>query len=460
MINRLFSSQFRINIVSGTVTTAINAVVMVIAYPVYLHFLGYEKYGVWLVLATVLTFAQLGNLGIGPAVMKLVAEDYGRGDIEGIQHYVTTALGLLCISGTIMLIMILLFRGRIIAAFKLSGSDAEVVSSLVPYIGVLSIYVFVVQVFNGTLSGLGRMDLANYIQALARLVSVCVVAILLYKGFGILSLLIGNTASYIFNHSVSLFYIRRIARIRLLQTANLDAHRCKRLLHFGGGVFGGTVISMLGNPFNKLMLSRYAGVFTVPIYEIAFNGAMQIRGLIEAGFRAFMPESSRVTAEVTTRSIDRMTVLNRRAMKLIFLFGIPMYIAMFIFATPLLRIWLREGFIQSISLAFRIMLVATFISLLGVPPFYFLMGMGRVRGIFVAKCITWLTCMVLVTMIAVNTNYLSAPILSLCLIISWFLSSAYLIWLFRSAMRNYEKIVPSIEDIKSDALNRYVGSAS
>jgi len=73
MINRLFSSQFRINIVSGTVTTAINAVVMVIAYPVYLHFLGYEKYGVWLVLATVLTFAQLGNLGIGPVVMKLVA---------------------------------------------------------------------------------------------------------------------------------------------------------------------------------------------------------------------------------------------------------------------------------------------------------------------------------------------------------------------------------------------------
>jgi len=51
MIRKLFSSQLRINMVSGVVTTAINAVVMFIAYPVYLHFLGYEKYGVWLVLS-------------------------------------------------------------------------------------------------------------------------------------------------------------------------------------------------------------------------------------------------------------------------------------------------------------------------------------------------------------------------------------------------------------------------
>ena len=63
MIRKLFSSQLRINMVSGVVTTVVNIVVLAIAYPVYLHFLGYEKYGVWLVLATILKFAQLGDLG-------------------------------------------------------------------------------------------------------------------------------------------------------------------------------------------------------------------------------------------------------------------------------------------------------------------------------------------------------------------------------------------------------------
>ena len=65
MIRRLFSTQLRINILSGVATSVVNVVLLAIAFPLYLHFLGYEKYGVWLVLATVLSFAQLGNLGIG-----------------------------------------------------------------------------------------------------------------------------------------------------------------------------------------------------------------------------------------------------------------------------------------------------------------------------------------------------------------------------------------------------------
>lgn len=63
MIRKLFYSQLRINMVSGFLTTCVNVIVLVIAYPLYLHFLGYEKYGVWFVFATVLSFAQLGNIG-------------------------------------------------------------------------------------------------------------------------------------------------------------------------------------------------------------------------------------------------------------------------------------------------------------------------------------------------------------------------------------------------------------
>ena len=84
MLRKIFSSQLRLNMASGVVVTVINAVAMMAAFPIYLHFLGYERYGVWLVLATVLSFAQLGNLGIGQAVMKLVAEEHGRGDIEAM----------------------------------------------------------------------------------------------------------------------------------------------------------------------------------------------------------------------------------------------------------------------------------------------------------------------------------------------------------------------------------------
>ena len=196
MIKKLLSSQLRLNMASGVVVTVINAVALMAAFPIYLHFLGYERYGVWLVLATVLSFARLGNLGIDQAVMKLVAEEYGRDDIEGIQRYVTTALALLCLSGSIVLIVVLVFKTHIIAAFNLSDENAKMVSWLLPYIGCLSIYVFLIQALNATLSGLGRMDLANYIKSVGRIVAVTVAAILLYTGRGMESLHGGKTAHY------------------------------------------------------------------------------------------------------------------------------------------------------------------------------------------------------------------------------------------------------------------------
>ena len=121
MIRKLFSSQLRVNMVSGPLTTVINSVVMIIAYPVFLHFLGYEKYGVWLILGTVLTFAQLGDLGIGPAIVKLVAEEHGRNDIKGVQRYITTALAMLCISGTVVLLVILALKNQITASASAMG---------------------------------------------------------------------------------------------------------------------------------------------------------------------------------------------------------------------------------------------------------------------------------------------------------------------------------------------------
>ncbi|NQT03029.1 MAG: hypothetical protein HQ580_13455 [Planctomycetes bacterium] len=77
MIKKLFSSQLRINMASSVATHCVNIVVLAVTYPIYLHYLGYETYGVWLALGVVLAFARLSDLGMAQAVTKLVAEECG-----------------------------------------------------------------------------------------------------------------------------------------------------------------------------------------------------------------------------------------------------------------------------------------------------------------------------------------------------------------------------------------------
>jgi O-antigen/teichoic acid export membrane protein len=428
MIPKLFSSQLRRNMVSGVAVTLVNGTVLAVAYPLYLHFLGYEQYGIWLVLATVLSFAQLGNLGIGQAVTKLVAEEHSRGDYQAVQQYVATALAILGVSGTAVLVLLLAFKATIIGLFNLSMENAGMVSWILPYIGALSVYVFLVQAVNASLAGLGRMDLANYIQTGGRAVAVGTSTILLFSGRGITSLLAGSVFSYLFIHVASWVAIRRIARVHILRIGNLDFRRVRRLLGFGTGVLGGSLLSLLMSPFNKVMLSRYAGVASVPVYEIGYQAAMQIRALLEAGFRALMPEISRLDAEGTAPARRRISCLFRRATGLTIFLGVPLFGVLALLSGPLLRVWLGAQFVESLPGVFRIMLVAALLSLVGVPAYYTLIGLGRIRSYLAASVAGAAGNVVLIVAYHAATGHLSEFSVALCFALSLVAPLACLVW--------------------------------
>lgn len=398
----MLRSQLMVNVASGAVATGINIVVLAVAYPVYLHFLGYELYGVWLILGTVLAFAQMGNLQIGPAVTKFVAEEYGREDIGGVARYVLMAMVMLSATGILVLVLILAFNTQIIAVFKLDSDHAEIASRLLPYVGILCVYAFVVHALNATLSGLGRLDLANYTHSAGRVVAVIVASALLCTGLRVESLLVANIVSYMVVHAASTFFIRRAAPVRFLRRENWDPPRLKKLLHFGSGVFGGSLMGLLLSPFHKLMLSRCAGVATVPVYDLAYNGSMQFRSLAEAGLRALMPEISRIGANLTKKARDSINQIHQRAVKYVIVFGAPAYLALFTLAVPLLKIWLRDRYVDTLPGSFRVLLVATFLNLIGVPAYYTLMGLGRVRHTFVSHVLQSLISVAVVLAVALS----------------------------------------------------------
>lgn len=377
--------------VSGMGAAVGNTAILTIGYPLYLHLLGYEQYGVWLCLATVLTFTQLGNLGIGPAVMKLVAEEYGRGDILGIQRYITTACVLLCVSGTVVLTVILALRRQIIALFALSGENAQVALWLLPHIGILSICVLIGQMFGGVLSGLGRMDLVNYRILLARAINLCVSVGLLCLGCGIRSLLIGRTVAELTTYLAVFLCIRRMIHIRILQIPRLDILRCKRLLRFGGAILGSSLLNMLFGPMNKIIISRYLGVASIPIYEMAFRGSKQIKSLVTAGHNVMIPEISRISSKMTLQARRRISDLYRRSQQLIVLLGTPTYAALALLAPVFLRLWLGDKFIDTLPGTFQVMLMGTFVSALGNPAYNALVGTGYVHHTLIARIVQVIT---------------------------------------------------------------------
>ena len=448
MIKKTFASQLRINMASGVVITIITFAVTAISYPIYLHFLGYEKYGVWLVLSTVLTFAQLGNLGINSAITKIVAEEYGNNNMEAVQQYITVAIILLLLSGSMALIVILIFKTQIISAFKLSHDNSVLVSWLLPYIGVLSVYVFVVEACNSILSGLGRMDLANSAQATGRLTVLGVSSIMLYYGYGVSSLIIANFLSYFVINLQTVAHIRKIIGNTIVTIVPFNTILVKRLVRISSVVFVSSVVNMLLDPFNKIMLSRYAGVSAIPVYDLAFKGTMQIRGLIASALSAIMPEVSRLTAKIDLQAANRIVHINIRSLKLILLSGLFFFLPVYIFSGDILKLWLGKNFVPEVPFAFRVLLISVLISLLAVPAYHTLLGLGKVYHTMISHILVSFLNLSIVIWIVITNPLSLASNIYFAIIAGQCGSTMYLLWYQRKTlltMIRYNSIFDRVE---------------
>jgi len=449
MLKKLLASQLHVNMATGVVTHCVNIAVLAVSYPVYLHFLGYERYGLWLALGVVFALARLSDLGMTHAVTKLIAEEHGRGNTQAAQEYIATAILILFIVSGIILAVILTFKAQIISAFKFTEETSKLAMWFLPYIAILSIYTLVVQVLIATLAGLGRMDLSHYIETGGRIVMICTAVPLLYLGYGLKSLLFATAFSLLAKHLFSLFFIRRMVSFRLVKISNIHKHCLKRLLNIGMGLFGGSIVRLVGIPFNKFMLARYAGVDSLPIFDIAYHGSFQIHGIINVAFRALMPEVSRITSEISTAAINRIRTLMRRAQYLILFWATPLYAILLLLANPLFKIWLGDSFVDTIPLTFRVVFIASFINLLLVPAYHFLIGMGKIKPVFMFSCIMWLSDIVLLLIFSLSFHKLSPIVAAGCFVVSCTVSSSYLIWNYCSIMERYAEETSSIDKLSS-----------
>ena len=364
---------------AGSIMALVGTCLSVISYPLYLHYLGYHRYGLWLVLSVVVSVAQLGNLGIPWALMKLVAEDHGHGDWEGVKTYVNIGCGIILAVGLIFVGVVTLVRNDILYWFKLSGADAAIVYSMLPYVAMLSVLVLLFSTFNAALGGLGRMDLTSYNETLVQIFIILFCGLLLYLGLDLRAMVLGTLAGYVLAQVISFSQVQRMMPIPLIARTSMSPHKARQLLGTGGWILGGGIFTMMLLPFTRLMLSRYAGLEAVAINDMCLTGSLRVRNIFDAAFRPMMPEVSSLRVKRNANIRDRIRSIDRKAFLVTISVALPTFIGLMIVMNPLLHIWLRRSFNALLPGTFRITLIGAFASLLGSAAYYMLIGLGRAR---------------------------------------------------------------------------------
>lgn len=381
-LKNALSSQLRRNFIFTVVGSGLTAVVAMIAYPLYLSFLTFEHYGIWLALSSILTLAQLGTLGIAPAITKYVSEELSRGAHEAARSYAVSALVIGLLSATVVATTIGLVRGDLVTFLKISQQSRDLALGLAIPIAILSAQTLIAQVPFGLLVAIGRSDQLSFVQTAGRILAFALTWVMLANGFGVASLLWGLFIAQVLGQIVCEILIWRQQRICMWQFTKLSPGRLRTMLRFGLGIFGTSICQLFGQPINRGMLSRYGSVALLPHFEVAHAAAMQLRALLGTTSQSLLPEYTKAMAN---KDLDRVKYLNTRATRFILLCAVPLYLPLFVFAPLVLQLWLRTRYDPQQTACFRVTLVGSFVILLAAPAYHYLLAVGRVRSVFLSQ---------------------------------------------------------------------------
>lgn len=356
---------------------------LVASHGIYLRLLGFRTYGVWLLLNTVLAFSQLGNFGVSQAVTKLVAEATGRESIEEAERYQASASAMMVLTGGLGVAATLILRPWLPRWLGL-GADEAVFQLLLLPMSILSGYVLVVQSTAGALAGVGRVDISNYASLGGRVVGLLLTLPLLSAGHGLVGLFIGQAVGTALTHVTTLYFLKRHG-FKLVGPGRFSMAAARRLLDVGSAVFGGSLMNLMMSPLNRLLVARGVGAEGVPIFEVAYSVALQLRAVTDAAMRALMPEVSRLSAQGVLGRERIATLLTSTTLKSVAA-GFALHAVAFAGADLALHLWL--GNVPAVQVtALRVMLVATCLSIVGVPAYQALLGAGHARLCFAAHAI-------------------------------------------------------------------------
>lgn len=89
---------------AGTLAKAISIIATLVSVPLTLHYLGLERYGMWMTMTSLFALLAFADLGIGNGLLSAIAEAHGRQDRQEIRELVSSGVFALSAIGAVLLL--------------------------------------------------------------------------------------------------------------------------------------------------------------------------------------------------------------------------------------------------------------------------------------------------------------------------------------------------------------------
>lgn len=351
---------------------------LILATPWFLHQLGTEHYGYWMLLTATVSFGGILNFGTGAATIKAVSAVVGKtGGVAGTENIVRASLAIAVLGGSGLGLLVLSLFWFFGTTFLREMDSIELVRLTGIAAALLIFLEQVDNVFSSALKGAENFGPAARIEMLSKTLQVF---------FSAVAVWVWPTLDALYWTLLAVAVIRVVAKLvvfnGVFSHSNLrpSLQGLQEVLHFAKwGWFQG-IGNVLFSVADRFLVGSLLGAASLSYYSIASLLAMQIHAAPAAGLSVIFPKMSRKLESKEEFSMWRVMKLTMTGN---LIFSSLLAAVLLLFGSEILQLWVGADVATPTAKVLPWLAIAYWLLALNVVPYYVLLGLGCARFVSV-----------------------------------------------------------------------------
>lgn len=364
------SKKLTINAVSAVVQVVFTALLYFFLYKYLLKSVGVEQLGIWSLILSFSSIANLANLGLTSGLVKFVAEYLLEEDKTKLGKLIfTSILSMSVLFGVLSLLI--LFFAQYFLGYVIDKSFLKIGLEILPY----SLASLCINAIGGVFTSVLEGHQKNYIRNFIYIVS----GIMMFGGTLVLTpiyqlkgVAVAQLIQSVFIFFTALIFTVRINSDNQIRYWKWSSKSFKELFNYGYKFQLVSVSQLLYEPTTKLLLSRYGGLALLGHYEMATKAVNQFRALLTNANQVVVPV---VAEKAKLEGSSFLQEFYIRMNRILLLFNLPLS-TILILATPFISLLWLGSFNDDFIFSMLILIGMTFINVMCGPAYFSALGEG------------------------------------------------------------------------------------
>lgn len=354
-------NQLKVGVVLTYITMGMGYIISILYTPIMLRLLGQSEYGLYNLVASVVSYLGLFNFGFGNAYMRYYSRYKANNDqaniakLNGMFLIVFSVIGLIAVLAG----MVLVYNTDTVFGNKLTSSEISTAKILMAIMVFNISFSFPNIVFNSHITANEQFIFQRSLQMIRTISNPFLVLPLLVLGYGSVGMVVVITALNISSEVANAVFCFKKLNMQF-SFRNFDLYLLKEMTIFSSFIFLHMIVVQVLWNADKFILGRFWGTNTVAVYALAAQLNMYYLSFATAISNVFVPRVNKIVFSSDGTNVNKLlTDLLIRVGRLQFMVLMPIMLGLIFFGHPFILMWAGKSYSGSYPIVMLLIIPVT-----------------------------------------------------------------------------------------------------